>query len=68
MRSTDTDNIRTLHGASDRGHVKAVKLALEKGAGVNKKDPKHITALHLACQKGWHSVVKVLLDNRADVN
>lgn len=31
MRSTDTDNIRTLHGASDRGHVKAVKLALEKG-------------------------------------
>ena len=68
MRSTDTDNIHTLHGASAEGNVKAVKLALKEGAGVNKKDLKHITALHLACQKGWHSVVKVLLDNRADVN
>jgi hypothetical protein len=31
MRSTDTDNIHTLHGASAEGNVKAVKLALRRG-------------------------------------
>jgi outer membrane protein assembly factor BamB len=57
-----------LFQAARVGDAKAVTALLAKGADVNAKTPYGATALSFASDKGHTEVVRVLLQNKADVN
>ena len=54
--------------AAENGHKAMVELLLERGADINAKDKRGMTALHLAAQHGFQAVVETLIAHRADVN
>jgi ankyrin repeat protein len=45
-----------------------IKLLLERGADINRADPKGITAVSNAAFMGHANIVKILIENGADVN
>lgn len=61
-----TRNLSPLQIASFWNRSNIVKHLLKIGANVNAK--LNQTALHQACQQGHVEIVKILLDNGADVN
>ena len=64
------DNVQTwtaLTKASDLGHVDAMRLLLEHGAGVNAQCDSGFTPLMAACRKSQLGAVRILLDAGADV-
>lgn len=62
------DGETALHRAASRGHLKAVALLLDRGAGVNAVDGEGVTPLILASYRGQTEVVKLLLERGAAVN
>jgi ankyrin repeat protein/tetratricopeptide (TPR) repeat protein len=54
--------------AAENGHKAMVELLLERGADINAKDKRGMTALHLAAQHGFQAVVEALIAHKADVN
>jgi len=49
-------------------NLEMIKLIIEKGAKLNKKDSQGNTELHLAALKGSVEIVKLLVEHGADVN
>ena len=62
------DGETALHRAASRGHLKAVRLLLERGAQVDSVDGEGVTPLILASYRGQTDVVKLLLERGADAN
>ena len=62
------DNSSCLHAASQRGHLKVIKLLLEKGFDINPKDLNGHTPLRTACLFGKAKAAKLLLDKRANMS
>jgi ankyrin repeat protein len=66
----------TLLAAFSQGNGKIIQLLIDRGASINEIDEKGInydridykTALHIAAKIGLANVVKILLENGADVN
>ena len=54
--------------ASDKGHLKVVKLLLEKGANANAQNNNGETALMVASEKGHLEIVKLLIEKGANIN
>ena len=55
--------------ASEKGYTRIVKLLLELGADVNRKEPYHgRSALWLAASAGYSEIIKLLLNYGADIN
>lgn len=57
-----------LHGSAKTGDSRAVAAEIRRGADVNAPDKHGRLALVLAAQNGHTDVVRLLLDNGADVN
>jgi len=57
----------TLHEAAREGELKALELALEKGAMPDTTDALLFTALHFAACYGHEDLVQLLISNNADV-
>jgi ankyrin repeat protein len=57
-----------IHLAAEAGNGAMVEFLLSKGAEVNLKANKNVTALHLASSGGRREVVKALILRGADVN
>ncbi|MCJ1265803.1 hypothetical protein MMC22_005684 [Lobaria immixta] len=57
-----------LHIATQKGHLKIVKLLLNAKADVNILEPHVGTALHLATSQGYHEIVQLLLAAEAEVD
>ena len=57
-----------LHLAADGDHVDICSMLINKHAHVNKQTENGETALMLASKKGHTNVVKLLLDNEADLH
>ena len=57
-----------LQGASQNGHVDAVRVLLDHGADVNSQDDTNWMPLHYASEGGHLKVVQLLLDHGAHVN
>lgn len=53
---------------AEKGELKAVRCLLDEGVDPNSKDDFGLTALHGAAKKGHSEVVKMLLQQRAQVN
>lgn len=53
---------------ASKGDVAAIQNLLDQGMLVDEADYDGRTALHLAASEGHTSVVKLLLENKADVN
>jgi ankyrin repeat protein len=53
---------------ASKGDVAAIQNLLDQGMLVDEADYDGRTALHLAASEGHASVVKLLLENKADVN
>lgn len=54
--------------ASHCGNEEVVRLLLQYGAAVNKRDASFMTPLHLAALRGHCGVVEILLQERADID
>ena len=50
----------------NKGHIKVVKLLLEKGADLTVPNNNGWTPLYAAASKGYMQVVKLLLEKDAD--
>ena len=50
-----------------KGFKKCVVVLLDRDAPIDPRDIAHTTPLHLTCQEGHHDVVRVLLDEGADI-
>lgn len=64
--AADHEKETPLHKASSGGHVKLVKLLVDKGASVNVRDRQIWTPLHRACEQGHLEVIQMLLQHGAD--
>ena len=54
--------------AAQEGHVRVVKLLLDRGAAVNRRNRVQMTALMLASQRGHAAVCQVLIDRGAELD
>ncbi|KAL9132838.1 MAG: hypothetical protein Q9175_005983 [Cornicularia normoerica] len=54
--------------AADAGHIKCIRMLLDKGANLKHADYEGRTALSLAAIKGHKVVAKLLLKNDAEIN
>jgi ankyrin repeat protein len=57
-----------LHKASENGHIDAMRLLINHGANINKKDNDKWTPLHEASWNGNIDAMQLLIDAGADVN
>lgn len=57
-----------LYEGARSGKRKLVSLALEQGANIDRKRPKHGTALDVAVELGRDEIVQLLLEKGADIN
>ncbi|RDW82941.1 hypothetical protein BP5796_04432 [Coleophoma crateriformis] len=57
-----------LHRAIERENIPMIRLLLERGADVMKKDANGLTSFHVAVKNGNEEVVKLLLDRGLDPN
>ena len=67
----DTIGYTPLHSACEAGRFEAAECLIQAGADVNMKETEtgdELTPLILAVQEGHLNIVKLLLDNNADVN
>jgi len=56
-----------IHHACDVGNIEAIKVALEHGVDINKKDAFGNTPLHIACIRNNLPVVRLLISQGADL-
>jgi ankyrin repeat domain-containing protein 50 len=56
-----------LHLASRKGHVKAARVLLDRGAGAEARDKHNSTPLHLASRGGHVEVVRLLFEHGAHI-
>merc|ERR1719510_793004 len=57
-----------LHKATLSGHSKVVEILTSKySVKINIKDKSGNTPLHIACEKGYREIVKILIDQKADI-
>lgn len=56
-----------LHYAATKGHIKIIKLLLEKSAYIDAESPNKSTPLMMAAMYGTFDAVKLLIDEGADV-
>ena len=72
-RGADPDVTTTDYGynslmfASQKGHTSVVKALVSKGANINATKKNGTTALELACSNGYIDIVKIFLENDADL-
>lgn len=66
--SNPKDRIRLLHDSSQHGYEVLMRYLLNEGIDVESRSPNDLTPLHLACQGGHETIVRILLDARADPN
>lgn len=59
--------IRLMYSANE-GDIEGIKELLELGTNVNFRDIDERTALHVAACQGYSDVVKLLLDNGAEID
>ncbi|MBO4707914.1 MAG: ankyrin repeat domain-containing protein [Elusimicrobiaceae bacterium] len=64
----DRDNGTPLMRAAYNGHLKVVKLLIDKGADINIQNEAGSTALMKAAYKGYFEIVKLLIDKGAKIN
>ena len=63
----DPGNTQLLTACFD-GDVAAARLALDRGADVNRANEDGVTPLYIACENGHVDTVRLLLDNGAEVD
>jgi len=63
-----SDEGATLHAASRESDVETVRLLLDGGADVNKRDAIHRTPVFYASEGGWVEIAELLIKYGADVN
>lgn len=69
LRALDNDGAGPLHAAALGGHVRIVRLLLDRGLGVNDAARADgMTPVAYAAVRGHLSVMRVLLERQADVN
>ncbi|MDC0319392.1 ankyrin repeat domain-containing protein [Verrucomicrobia bacterium] len=62
-------NPNSFREAAADGNVKTVKSGLSSSVDINSQDPKNgYTALHLASSNDHKAIVKLLVENGADIN
>ncbi|XP_066934594.1 poly [ADP-ribose] polymerase tankyrase-2-like [Clytia hemisphaerica] len=54
--------------ACEKGNLEAVKILIDNGAEVNKKDGKTIRPLYQACVSGHREIIEHLIEEKADIN
>jgi ankyrin repeat protein len=59
---------RKIQSAASSGNVNVIRKLIASGVDVNEKSKFGVTALVNSAQQGHKEVVKLLIDNRADVN
>jgi ankyrin repeat protein len=66
--SADKSGATPLHVAVNEGHLKIVRLLLDKGAKVSARDGSSATPLHVAAWEHHAEIVKLLLEKGSDPN
>ena len=65
----NTDAMADPYEAASNGNIEIVKLFIENGGNVNKKNViENITLLYYACRYGHLEIVQFLLNNKADTS
>ncbi len=68
LEKTDRDGRSLLINASFYGRKSIIEYLLSRHVNINAKDKKGWTALHAAIQEGNIDIIKLLLENGADVH
>ncbi len=63
----DGENVTPLAYAAGFGHMEVLEYLVARGADVNARDPRGLTALHLTVYTGQLQALRYLLDKGADV-
>ena len=58
----------SFHDACDNNNLKLVKILINNGININKKNTDGDTGLHIACRENNYKLVKLLIDNGAIIN
>lgn len=66
--AVDSNEFSALHWACFYGQLSSVRILVKYGANITKQAPDMITPLLLAAAGGHHEIVRLLLQNGADVN
>jgi ankyrin repeat protein len=61
LRQSNKNGLMYFFHVCEEGKIDMVKLFLEKGANINKKDERGNTSMHVACRIGNIELVKLLL-------
>lgn len=56
-----------MHYAAFHNYVEGAKLFLDRGCDVNSKNDSGYTALHIASSEGYLELIKLLVENKAQV-
>lgn len=67
-KEAELDPDETLFFAASVGDIEKAKAAIKKGANVNSKHLNQNTALHAAAVQSKYDMMKLLIENNADVN